>query len=80
MLHDDNELVISSVKEVIFYPAFVCLPVCVSVIVGSDRSSIIVDQDESIVISSFISKPQCVKGDWGRKSRPNFELFDPLEN
>jgi len=29
---------------------------------------------------SFISKPKRLKLDWGRKSRPNFELFTVCKN
>jgi len=31
-------------------------------------------------ICCCISKPQRVKGDWCRKSRRNFAVFDPLKN
>jgi len=44
----------------------------------SERSSVIISQGEiSFPISSSVFKPQCVKDNWRRKSRPNFELFDP---
>jgi len=45
----------------------------------AEQRSIVVTQSGRIrfMVSSSVFKPQCVKGDWCRKSRPNFAHFDP---